>query len=320
MLSANIIKLRKTSPEYNWKDLVYNIKNVVFSNILFKNKFNQFWRKIETEFTKDNHMFILFKIKYINSQTLSIGNLQRLNKDDKNWYSEFILNFIELKASFYNETQIESLIFSYGFKDGKVKNKNELTYNGLYQNYNNYQIPISINPMDYGILINKIDMKDSVVYFLHDEKGMTISIRSYNDHNLVEFFKSGNMIIKFIDEFTNENKFIRIIDNKNYYFENGEQFLFTKEMKTKFIKQSNKAKNLVNNFITIDIETYIVNGLMTPYLICFYDGKNFFSFYLSDYNSVEEMMLDCLKSILIRKYKGYSIYAHNMAKFDIIFY
>lgn len=35
MLSANIIKLRKTSPEYNWKDLVYNIKNVVFSNILF---------------------------------------------------------------------------------------------------------------------------------------------------------------------------------------------------------------------------------------------------------------------------------------------
>src|SRR5260221_573321 len=58
---------------------------------------------------------------------------------------------------------------------------------------------------------------------------------------------------------------------------------------------------------------------MTPYLICFYDGKNFYYFYLSDYNSVEEMMLNCLKSILIRKYKGYSVYAHNLAKFDIIF-
>src|SRR5229473_3331337 len=100
-----------------------------------------------------------------------------------------------------------------------------------------------------------------------------------------------------------DNKFIRIIDNKKYYFENGEQFLLTSELKTKFISKTKKSKDLVNNFITIDIETYIVDGLMTPYLICFYDGKNFYYFYLSDYNSVEEMMLNCLKSILIRKYK-----------------
>src|SRR6266700_3947020 len=58
---------------------------------------------------------------------------------------------------------------------------------------------------------------------------------------------------------------------------------------------------------------------MTPYLICFYDGKIFFSFYLSDYNSVEEMMLFCLKSILIRKYKVYSVYAYILTKIDIIF-
>jgi hypothetical protein len=31
------------------------------------------------------------------------------------------------------------------------------------------------------------------------------------------------------------------------------------------------------------------------------------------------MILDCLKSILIRKYNGYKVYFHNMAKFDIIF-
>jgi hypothetical protein len=78
------------------------------------------------------------------------------------------------------------------------------------------------------------------------------------------------------------------------------------------------SKNIVNNFITIDIETYIKDGLLTPYLI-FYDGKNFYSFYLSNYNSVEEMMLDCLKSILVRKYNYYKVYAHNMAKFDLIF-
>jgi len=31
------------------------------------------------------------------------------------------------------------------------------------------------------------------------------------------------------------------------------------------------------------------------------------------------MILDCLKSIFIRKYNGYKVYIHNMANFDIIF-
>src|SRR5258708_11028670 len=87
-------------------------------------------------------------------------------------------------------------LFRSGIKNGKIKNKTELNYSGLYQNYNNYQIPISTNPLDYGILINKIDMKDSVVYFLHNEKGLTIVIRSYTDYNLIEFFKSGTSLIK----------------------------------------------------------------------------------------------------------------------------
>jgi DNA polymerase type B, organellar and viral len=31
------------------------------------------------------------------------------------------------------------------------------------------------------------------------------------------------------------------------------------------------------------------------------------------------MILDCLKSIFVRKYNGFNVYIHNMAKFDIIF-
>jgi len=50
-----------------------------------------------------------------------------------------------------------------------------------------------------------------------------------------------------------ENKFVRIIDNKKFYFENNKQVLFTKEIKTKFISNINKSKNLLNNFITLDM-------------------------------------------------------------------
>jgi hypothetical protein len=40
---------------------------------------------------------------------------------------------------------------------------------------------------------------------------------------------------------------------------------------------------------------------------------------LNDYKNIEELILTALKSIMIRKYNGYNVYMHNMAKFDIIF-
>jgi hypothetical protein len=75
----------------------------------------------------------------------------------------------------------------------------------------------------------------------------------------------------------------------------------------------------MNNFITLDIETFVKDNILTPYCISIYDGKNINNFYLSDYKNVDNMILSALKSILIRKYNGFNIYMHNMAKFDIIF-
>jgi len=175
-----------------------------------------------------------------------------------------------------------------------------------------------MNPSDFGVVVNQFIIENGITYILQNEN-LAITLIKYEKFNEVEFFKSGISLIKFKDELISKNKFIRIIDNKKFYFENNKQVLSTVDLKTKFISKTKNVKTLTNNFITIDIETIINNGLLTPYLIAFFDGKNLFSFYLSDYNSVEGMMLDCLKSILIRKYDGYKIYAHNLAKFDIIF-
>jgi hypothetical protein len=227
---------------------------------------------------------------------------------------------MESKANFYKESQIEFLIFSYGFKEGKIENKPIINTNITYQNYKDNNLVISMNPLDFGIISDKLEFKDYIYYILQNQFGQIIHFKQFDNYNQVEFKKSGITLIKFRDELISENKFIRILDNKKFYFDNNQQVLSTVELKTKFISKTKNVKTLTNNFITIDIETIINNGLLTPYLIAFYDGKNLYSFYLSDYNSVEQMMLDCLKSILIRKYDGYKIYAHNLANFDIIFY
>jgi hypothetical protein len=315
----NIIKLRKVSSKYIWKDVTFDINNKVFTKILFEKIFNQFWKSIESKLNNNNHMFILFKVKYVNKEFSTIGKVQRINKNDKQWYFDFILENMKFKSEYYNETQIESFIFSFGFKEGMIKNKDNLIINVLFQNYKNNNLPISVNPMDYGRLIIKNKIESGVNYIIQNDKGLTINFNQFEKYNEIEFFKSGISIIKFTDILTNKNSFLIKIDNKSFYFENNKQILLTSEIKTKFISKTAKAKKLTNNFIVLDIETFVQDQTLIPYLICFYDGKNTYSFGLWDYNSVEMMINDCLKSIFIRKYNGYNVYIHNLGKFDIIF-
>lgn len=316
----NIIKLRKVQAKHIWKDVNFKINNKIFSKILFEKLFYQFWNKIENEFTNDNHMFILFKIKYNYGDFTSVGKVQRINKSDYSWYIDFIMENMKFKSEYYNETQIESIVFSYGFKNGKINNKESIPINKVnLQNYKDNNLPISMNPMNYGRLINENILENKILYILQNDKGQTITFNKFDNYNEVEFFKSGIALVKFKDIFINENKFMRIIDNKKFYFENGKQILFQTEMKTEFIAKTEKTRNLSNNFITVDIETYIDEYTLIPFLISFYDGKKSYSFGLWNYENVEQMILDCLNSILIRKYNGYKIYVHNLAKFDIIF-
>ena len=294
-----------------------NFGNKIFTGSLFKSKFNKVWKNIQSGFNKNNHLFILFKIKYNNGEFVTIGNLQRLNLIDKDWYINWIIDNMELKSEYYNETQIESLIFSYGFKSGVIPNKMNLNIEHFL--IHNMELPISLNPADFGIISKTVDIPNGKLFIVTNDKGQIIMINKFAKYNDVEYLLNGKSVIKFRDEIISENKFMRLIDNKKFYFEDSKQILFTKEVKTNFIKQTKKSKSLINNFITLDIETFIKNNILTPYCISIYDGKNIENFYLSDYSNIDNMIFSALKSIMIRKYNGYNIYMHNMSKFDIIF-
>ena len=316
---GNIIKLRKVSSNNNWQSLTFNINNKIFTKSLFENIFNKFWKAIEFEFTENNHMFILFKIKYINNEFSTIGKIQRINKNNKEWYINWIINNMEFKSEYYNETQIESFIISYGFKEGKVSDKNIINPNLIFQNYNNNKLVISFNPLDFGKVLTITKLDNETLYILQAEDNLIIKILNSENKNSIEIFKNGDLIIKFTDIKLNDSRFVRILDNKKYYFENNQQILFSKEIKSKFISKLSKSNKLKNNFITLDIETFIKNNVLIPFCISIYDGKRAYSYFISDFNNSEELIISALKSIMIRKYNDYNIYIHNMAKFDIIF-
>ncbi len=76
---------------------------------------------------------------------------------------------------------------------------------------------------------------------------------------------------------------------------------------------------MYNNIISLDIETRLIVGVVTPYCICYFDGKLKKSFYLSNYNSVNDMIRACLESLLVPKYASHIVYVHNLSLFDGVF-
>src|SRR6201996_959988 len=226
---------------------------------------------------------------------------------------------MEFKSEYYKESQIESFVFSYGFKEGLAPIKETFKENISLQNYKNNKLPISYNPLDYGKIITTFKYENYTHFVIQSKGGNLINFKQFDGYNEVEIFSEGDIMVKYNDQFIAENKFVRILDNKNFYFENNKEILFFKEMKTKFISKLAKAKSLTHNYLVLDIETYVKDSVLTPYSIAIYDGKKPMKFFIRDFVNVEDMITTCLKSIMTRKYNNYKVYIHNLAKFDIIF-
>lgn len=78
----------------------------------------------------------------------------------------------------------------------------------------------------------------------------------------------------------------------------------------------------------MDIETYKQeSGKLVPYLLCWAqdDGRIKMSDWIKDFGSgtvadFNDLLLNVIKDLCIRKYKNYKIHMHNFSKFDGVFY
>lgn len=89
--------------------------------------------------------------------------------------------------------------------------------------------------------------------------------------------------------------------------------------KCNYIKKLQPSQYRSQNFLTMDLETRTINGIMSIVCLSYYDGSVFSSFYLNNYESEFDMISAAFKSLCIRKYSGYRVYFHNLSKFDSIF-
>jgi hypothetical protein len=187
--------------------------------------------------------------------------------------------------------------------------------------FDNYLLPPNNNYLSWGKMIVRTKNLNTDIMVINGNKynysintidGINYSITLFNRLN------PNKNLITLTDHkclgFADEGYFIRKINNYFFYVDNNNNkiLLVTKKLETKFL-ETLKIKPLSKpKIITIDIETIVKNGIHKPYLFSLFDGKNKFSWF--DNNAD-----DLFKCLLKRKYKNYSVYAHNLSKFDIIF-
>jgi hypothetical protein len=301
----------------NWIDFKFEIKNSNFTTNLLQNKLNIFWREVmETKLNDNQHIWLLFRLQWTNNQFVTIGKLVKLNKEDKDYLFDFILNNLEDKSDYYKEYLLKSMIFSYTIKKGKAKEK--VTFDNLdlrYQYYFHHKLPITMDPLKYGKLIDKIGNK----FYVQVNKTNIAIIIQEDNKNLIKLYREGEIAYEYTDIKINDSTFVRHLENKKLTFKNNELILLTIDKSTKFIDPLLPLQNLTNKFITLDIETFIKDGIHIPYCISWYESENTKNYYLTDFKDPDSMITQAIKDLMIKKYDNYKIYVHNLARFDAIF-
>ena len=170
------------------------------------------------------------------------------------------------------------------------------------------------------ILINVKNFKNNYIVLI---KGIKYNTKFYIIHKISVVNKNYlKPILEFVDiveDPSNLSSFTRIIKNQLIVYKNNEPVYNQNRVKASYFTKLKKCEGLFRNFITMDLETKNINGILEPYCICIYDGARSYSFYISKFSSSEEMVKNALKFLMKRKYNRHIVYLHNFSYFDGIF-
>lgn len=282
-------------------------------------------------------LLILFKIKTVNQQIRTISYMQTIGiRDFKSLYQLFT-EYWNLKTDEYHLGEISEIIFTYKIVDLSLMNysiknlktniiKPELQVKGNISSnagnkfkFGGFNLPSTMDFTTWGDC-HFINDTQAIVY--KKSSSLEYHIKLFYDYSEVEVRSNNKTILSFKDTMIHKNEissFSRILKNQEYIFDNGEVIIKKIHKKVSFLNKIRKDMHNSKKFITMDLETRIINEVMTSYCVSIYDGKIFKSFYLTDFSSEKEMLRESLFYLMKRKYHNHRIYLHNFSRFDSVF-
>jgi hypothetical protein len=292
---------------------------------------NQFWNEIFTNELHNKHLLILCKVHYTEDEDFNgyktLGHLLSVNNSDKDKLIEYLVARLGILSEGYTSNYISKIAFTYIIKDGLANETHLQSFTDLSDkkvsghSFNNYILPISMDPADYGTIRNTstLTTEEGTItrYSIISNKKRVyeIDVSSENNKNIVRIL--GPADLQWTD-IKCKDGFKRLIGHTTKYFLDGEEIYREIQLPSKQFRKYPIDRNKKQKFITIDIETIRdESGKLVPYLICAFDGKK----HISSFNSDPQIMFDNFITELLKlnSYQNNIIYAHNLSSFDGIF-
>jgi hypothetical protein len=294
----------------------------IFIRSNFKKVFNTFWNNVMNKLDDNTVIGIILKIQSKDGAIRTLGPLSRVTKGDRTSLSKVLWFYICSKGDDYSVIDISKITFQYIILGNKSEVSTEIS-NPIIKPvsshvFGSFSFPLSTDLLHWG---KEISRKGDILILENDlYEDVLIEVSFFSDKQVYEFFID-NKLMRTITDFygSNSSSFIRVIDNQKFIVSNGVIVFKSVIRRSKFISKLALEKVIRTQFLTLDIETRMINNIHTPYCISIFDGNKAWSFYLSDYSSIDDMMNNAIKSIMLRKYNGWNVYVHNGSRFDYIF-
>ena len=261
--------------------------------------------------------------------------MQTIKLKDLNDLIDIFIEFWNLRDEDYKSLSLSHILYSYKVLEssnesnsvviGKTsintsKFNRDKSINTIPSiNFKGLNLPSSMDFSQWGKIISQSDsfalvkkFKSKFHYHINIlENSLSVALK-FKDKSILDFtdeqIEKGKL-----------NSFIRKVKDQEYIFIDGKLVLKKIKKQVKFIGKINRSVFISKNFVTMDLETRTIDGIMTPYCISIYDGIKATSFYLSDFENPDLMLKSSLNYLMKPKYHNYKVYIHNFSFFDAIF-
>lgn len=240
-------------------------------------------------------------------------------------------------------TVVNKLIFSYIVKKGQVttRDRSFLALKDISSipnlpthNVKGNILPITMNPKEYGQVVREGQtLEGNPLFTVLGSNKQIYDLEVLSNGHVIRGHIVGGISSKAQfswEDIKQENGFIRTVGLRvKWHFTNDGKILSYKNIPCKPFIVANKDKKIVNKFFFFDIETTfsIKDGIknVIPYLLCAYNGAEYFSSYLDSFSnetsklnkSIDRIFSDFIKKLLTWAEKSTSIhvFAHNFSGF-----
>jgi hypothetical protein len=303
-----------------WSNISFGPLNIYNKPQMIK-VINQFWKKIMSNLDINTVVGLFLKVEFSDGTHKSLSKLQRITKANYMQLIAILVGSISKSSNEYKSKSIINISIQYHIFTESGITPQLIIDNPIpnYFSFSGYNLPLSTNYKDWGnLLISKNTQGEKIINSI-DSNGQ-FYFKSLPGRNVIRFICGGKDVLLITDILgSNSNTFTRLIDSHEYIIENGVVVFKSITRKTDFIKKIKVDNEISNNFLTLDIETRLIDNIHLLYCISLFDGSKAWSYYLSDYSSIDDMMITAIKSIMRSKYDRWNVYIHNSSNFNIIF-